>query len=174
MTTKRANENPTMGQDAPEETQAETPPPFRTVDIDGQPRRLMTRAGILDAADVTYEYVPVPEWGGEGAEVRVRSMTGKERDAYDAESYRLQQANQTDAGAMLANFRARRVGRSVVDENGERLFSDKDIAALGEKNAAVIDRLDDAVSRLSGMDADAVKKAVEALKAGLSDGSGSD
>lgn len=138
--------------------------------VDEKPRMaLLTRDAILGADDIRYEYVDVPEWGGT---VRVRSLTGSERDEYDAESWAMTNGGK-DAKGALTDFRVRRVARAIVDEDGAPLFSARDIAALGRKNGMVIDRLDDAISRLSGMDTEAVKAALEALKAAPSEGSGS-
>lgn len=128
---------------------------------------LLTRAAILAAEDIRFAYVEVPEWGGR---VRVRSLTGTERDQYDAESWR---ASQVDGGSALANFRVRRVARAIVNENGDRVFADKDVAALGAKNGGVIDRIDDVVVELSGMSSDSRDKAKADLKVVPSEGSGS-
>ena len=130
---------------------------------------LLDRAAILAADDIRYETVDVPEWGGT---VRVRSLTGSERDKYDAESWALPSGGK-DAKGALTDFRVRRVAKAIVDENGASLFSEHDIAALGAKNGAVIDRIDDVVTRLSGMNQEAVKAALEALSGGPNGGSGS-
>ena len=127
---------------------------------------LLDRAAILGADDIAYETVAVPEWGGS---VRIRGLTGSERDQYDAESFRLGQGK---GGDSLADFRVRRVARGIVDEKGARVFSDADLKALGAKNGAVIDRLDDVVARLSGMQTAAVAEARADLKVVPSDGSG--
>lgn len=129
---------------------------------------LLSRAAILAVEDIQYEIIDVPEWGGP---VRVRSLTGSERDQYDAESWNMTHGGK-DAQAALTDFRVRRVAKAIVDENGAPLFGAADVAALGRKNGAVIDRLDDVVTRLSGMDDKAVKAALEALKDAPSGGSG--
>lgn len=118
---------------------------------------LLDRAAILTAEDIEHRIVPVPEWGGA---VRVRGMTGSERDSYDAESYRMGQAG----AAAITDFRVRRVARCLVDADGKRLFTDADVVALGKKNGAVIDRLDDVVAELSGLGEAATKKASADLK----------
>jgi hypothetical protein len=46
---------------------------------------------------------------------------------------------------------AKLLSRCLVDENGDRLFSDKDIKALSAKSGAVLDRLGDVAMRLSGL-----------------------
>ena len=47
---------------------------------------LLTRDLILKADDIQTREVEVPEWGGT---VLIRALTGTERDAYEAEAYRL-------------------------------------------------------------------------------------
>ena len=130
--------------------------------------RVLTRADILAAEDIDYEYLDVPEWGGT---LRVRGMTGTERDRYDAESFI---AGQKQGGTPLDEFRVRRVAKCIVDDNGLRIFSDQDIAALGQKNGAVLDRIDDVIVRLSKVGEAAVEKEKADLKAVPSDGSGTD
>jgi hypothetical protein len=48
-------------------------------------------------------------------------------------------------------MRAKLLVKCLVDEAGERLFTDQDAPALGAKNGAVIDRLYDVAARLSGL-----------------------
>ena len=43
----------------------------------------------------------------------------------------------------------------VIDEDGTRLFSEKDLDALGEKSYDVIQRLSTTIMRLSGLSAEA-------------------
>lgn len=42
---------------------------------------VLTREAILSADDLPAETVDVPEWGGK---VRIRTMTGSERDAFES------------------------------------------------------------------------------------------
>lgn len=116
---------------------------------------LLTRDAILTADDIRFEEVPVPEWGGT---VRVRSLIGSERDEYEAAI--AGDGTKPD----LTNLRARLVAKAVVDEAGKRVFSDADVAKLGMKNAAALNRVFDVVRALSGL----TKEDVEAL-AGNSD-----
>lgn len=128
---------------------------------------LLGAAAILAADDLPHEDVFVPEWGGT---VRVRALTGTERDQYDAESYRAQQGK----GEVLEDFRVRRVARALIDADGNRLFSVAQLAELGGKNGSVIDRLDDVVIRLSKMGPADVQETIATLKAVPSGGSGTD
>ncbi len=107
--------------------------------------RLLTRDQILQAQDIARETVSVPEWGGS---VLVRGLTGQERDAYEATIMRL---NGTNAQMNLVNARAKLVARSVIDENGERLFGDEDVALLSKKSAAALERVFGVAQRLSGL-----------------------
>jgi len=105
----------------------------------------LTRQAILDAQDLLTEEVQVPEWGGA---VLVRGLTGEERDALEAEIVELR-GKKTQVN--MQNFRARLVARSVVGEDGRRIFTDADIKALGKKSAAALQRVFEVSQRLSGL-----------------------
>lgn len=115
---------------------------------------LLGKAAILEADDLAHEDVPVPEWGGT---VRVRGLNGRERDSYEMRMAVAHKNGETDV-----DIRASLVGRCMVDENGDRLFTDKELPQLARKSGAVLDRVFDVVARLSGIagggDADAVGK----------------
>jgi len=108
--------------------------------------KLLTRSAIFEAVDVVTETVEVPEWGGS---VRVRGLTGKERDIFEQNS--LRRNKKGDMELNMANMRARLVAFCTVDENGERIFTDDDIAELGRKSAAPLERIAKVAQRLSGM-----------------------
>lgn len=114
---------------------------------------LLTREQILAAQDIRFDTVAVPEWGGE---VRLRSMTGADRDEY--EQWLIAQRG-PDEKTNIRNLRARLVSLSIVDEAGSRLFSDSDIDALGARSAAALDRVAEAAARLNALS----QKDVEAL-----------
>ena len=106
---------------------------------------LLTRDAILQAQDLQYEDVDVPEWGGT---VRVRTLTGRERDAFE-QSVVEQKGKNTKTN--LRNIRAKLVALTVIDGEGKRMFNTSDIELLGEKSANALDRLFDAARRLSGL-----------------------
>ncbi|MFD5724653.1 hypothetical protein ACFWMT_00940 [Streptomyces sp. NPDC058368] len=116
---------------------------------------LLSKDQITAADDRAFEDVDVPEWGGT---VRVLGMSGTERNAYQSSlvvigtNGKPQRVNLTDQLAKL-------VGKCLVGEDFERLFTDKEVAALGRKNGAVLDRLADVAKRLSGLDEKAVEDA---------------
>jgi hypothetical protein len=131
---------------------------------------LLNRDAILAAEDKNYEDVPVPEWGGT---VRVAGMTGGDRNAYQASMVVLG-PNGSVQRLNMADQLAKLLSRSIVDDNGERLFSDKDLKALSAKSGAVLDRLGDVAMRLSGlrkedMEAEAGKSAKTTNDASTSD-----
>lgn len=107
----------------------------------------LTRDAILGADDLARETVPAPEWGGE---VVVRALMGFERDEFEESMFT---GRGKDRRANFANLRARLVALAVVDAAGKRLFTDADAAALGKKNAAVLDRVFSVAQRLSGLSA---------------------
>lgn len=123
------------------------------------------KADILAAQDLQYEDVAVPEWGGT---VRVRGLTGRERDAFEAA---VASARGKDVKLNLQNVRARLAALSVVDADGARIFDERDIGALGEKSAQALERVFQTAMRLSGLTPTDVKDLTENLDDGQSDDS---
>lgn len=117
----------------------------------------LSKDQILSSDDLGREVVAVPEWGGE---ILIRALSGAERDQYEEShiQYRALKGGKIAAEpASLINIRARLVSLSAIDESGARLFSDQDVAALGQKNAAALDRCFDVARRLSGLTEQDVK-----------------
>lgn len=107
---------------------------------------LLTRDQILQANDIQSRIIAVPEWGGE---VRVRGLTGTERDRY--ESSLLQERKGGGYKQNLRNARTRLVVLGCVDDQGRRLFNDGDIEALAARSAAALERVFAAIREMSGM-----------------------
>jgi hypothetical protein len=124
--------------------------------------RILGRDEILAVNDLKTETVPVPEWGA-GVAVIVRSLTGAERDTYEAEMLGQASGEGEDRQYDLGNIRAKLAARTIVDEAGKRLFSEADVVALGEKNASALDRVAEVARRLSRISAADVKAAKAAL-----------
>src|SRR6266704_523960 len=106
----------------------------------------LTRDAILAAAALKTEEVDGPGWGGV---VLVRELRGRERDEWEA-SLAVQRGKQMVPD--VANMRAKLVARSVVGADLEPVFSQRDVAALGELSAAALNRVFEVASRLSGLD----------------------
>lgn len=109
----------------------------------------LTKEQILSADDLKQELVEVPEWGGE---VLVRELRGRERDAFEEGSLDKQR------NLKMTNMRARLVAMSVIDDEGERLFTSKEALELGEKSASALNRLFEVCCKISGITSDDVDK----------------
>jgi len=129
---------------------------------------LLTRDDILAVDDQQYEEIEVPEWGGS---VKVRGMSGTQRDAYEA-SIIEQRGN--DRKVNLANARAKLVARCLVDEGNHLMFTDDDVRALGRKSARALERVFDKARELSGMSEADVEKLTENFDDDPSEGGTSD
>lgn len=116
---------------------------------------ILTKEAILAADDLPRERVNVPEWGGD---VFVRTMTGTERDAFEASLIGTGGAKD----GRLDNVRARLVSLALCSESGERLFDDAEIAALGKKSARALDRVFGVAQRLNGIGTEQVDIAKKA------------
>lgn len=129
---------------------------------------LLSREQIDQADDLTFKDVEVPEWGGT---VRLKALTGTERDAYEASVVQMKGDRKV---FKLDNVRARLVAMSLVDENGGRLYTDKEADQLGLKSGRVLDRLFDVARSLSGLTEDDIEELVEGFGNARSDEAGSD
>lgn len=120
---------------------------------------LLSKLAILGAADLKHEDLPVPAWGGT---VRIRAMTGMERDAFRT-------SIASEAGVPVGRFSAALLAATIVDELGVRLFTVDDIEALQAKSAASLDGPAEVAMRLNGLGA---KSGPDAAKNSGSDQSG--
>jgi len=96
---------------------------------------LLSKDEILAKSDLPFEDVDVPEWGGT---VRVRTMTGTERDSWESSVY-INKGESIEINR--EQFRAQLLARVIVNEKGDRLFTDKEISALSGKSSKALDRL---------------------------------
>ena len=105
---------------------------------------LLSRDAILSANDLPTRDVAVPEWGGT---VRVRSISASERDEFEDAALVARRE-----GRMLPrNVRARMVAACLIGEDGNQLFTEFDIEALGAKSVAAMDRVYAAVAELNAL-----------------------
>lgn len=107
--------------------------------------KILGKEDILKADDVVTESVDVPEWGGI---VKVRGLTGSERDHFETASIVTRRGNRE---LNTENLRARLVVMCVVDGQGARVFADEDAKALGAKASSVVSKLYLVAARLSGI-----------------------
>lgn len=123
--------------------------------------KLLTKEQILKVKDAETREVHVPEWGGT---VRVKAMTGEERDRFEASIVTTRGKN---VQRNLANIRAKLVACTVVDEADKLVFSFEDVAALGQKNAKALDRVYSAAAELSGISDSDVEEMAKNSEPGL-------
>ncbi|MET9999826.1 hypothetical protein ABZ069_23130 [Streptomyces microflavus] len=103
---------------------------------------------ILDADDLKIEDVPVPEWGGT---VRVKGMSGTERDRFEA-GFIGGDMKQLPPDKALEYYRARIAAACLVDQAGKKMFrSVGEVKRLSDKNAEALQRVVDVANRLSGL-----------------------
>jgi hypothetical protein len=116
---------------------------------------ILNRDTILQANDLPMEAVEVPEWGGT---VHIKTMSGTERDRFDAAIIKRGKSDDTfDTRGLRVDV----VVLTACDENGNLLFTDDDKPALSKKSGAVLDRLCNVARKLNGIldtDSDAVKE----------------
>lgn len=124
---------------------------------------LLNKAAILAAEDLKHEDVDVPAWGGT---VRVRVMTGAERDEF-------RNAIQSDVGVPVGKFSAALLAATLIDETGARLFTMEDIDQLAEKSAEANDKPCAVAMRLNGLGGNAIEAAVKNSESDQSGDSGS-
>lgn len=127
---------------------------------------LLSKFQILGVNDLKTEDVSVPEWGGS---VRVRAMTGFDRDAF-SESL----AKDSDGNVDLSNYRAKLLSKCIVDESGDLVFTDSDVGALGKKSASAIAAVFAVAERLNGSGSAAVAEIKKNLPSDPSESSTSD
>ena len=124
------------------------------------------RSKILQAEDLPSESVEVPEWG---VTVYVRSMTARDRDLFESQMMDL-----SEKGKRLDNFRARLAVFCCVDEKGERVFRDNDIATVGAKSGSALNRIFEKASRLNKMTEDDIEEVKKPSLKAVENGSTSD
>lgn len=133
--------------------------------------QLLTRDSILSADDFSYEIVEVPEWGGS---VRIRGLSGEERDQLEARMVRVQgQKTELNTDA-FRNFRAAFLAMSIVDQDGKRLFTDRDVEALGRKSSRAVQRVFNACQKLSAFTDEDIAEITGEMAEDPTDGSSSD
>lgn len=135
----------------------------------GDDNNILSASEILDAEDSPIEEVYVEEWGGK---VCIRTMSGKERDAWEADTI---EERQNLEGKPLRvqweNAKAKFLSRCICDLDGKRLFTDKQVEKLGEKSSLVLSRLWTKAARMNGLTKEDVDELVGNLDGDLSDDS---
>lgn len=114
--------------------------------------------------------LPKREVHAYGGTVLVWGLSGTERDAFEAATLKGKGKN---VQANLENFRARLVAACVRDEEGRKIFTPADVAALGMTSAAELAKLYDAAAELSGISEADVDELTKNSESDQSEDSGS-
>jgi hypothetical protein len=112
--------------------------------------RMLSAEDILNADDVQYRTVPVPEWKGS---VRVRTLSAEEVSDY------VEAIN----GVQKRDSLAIMVFRSLVKQDGSQLFTDPDqLMPLKRRSMAAFIRLQDVILEMNGLGKVAAERAKNA------------
>lgn len=130
----------------------------------------LTREEILEADDREYDTVEVDEWK-RGGKVRIRSITTGERTTYE-QSCIVQKGS--DRQLNLRRAREKLLVLMICDEEGNRIFAEDDIRALGKKNAKPIDRIFDKCQKLAGLSKEDIDQLTENFEETQEEDSSSD
>ena len=101
--------------------------------------KFLSRDEILSVDDLPFKDVDVPEWKGT---VRVRTLRGVDRANLVA-------SISVSKDGAPSDWIERMVAACAIDENGNQLFTENDIAEISKKNSRAIQRLFDAADALN-------------------------
>ena len=147
---------------------------LRTCRMEGPPpdmeegdrnRIALTAEEILGVQDLTIRPVDIPEWGGI---VYIRTMTGRERDAFE------RVISKAGSAVDVKDFRGMFAALVVCDQDGARLFGDEHIEALTSKNGRALDRIFDEGAKLNGIRESDIEELLKNSQSNQNADSGSD
>ena len=134
---------------------------------------VLSREAVLSQKKLKQEISRGPEWGGS---INIQELSADEADAFESQFASVVKPStngDTPQTKSVQRFRAKIVVMAAIDDQGNRLFKDEDIATLGEMSRSAIDKLATVAMRLSGYSEDAKKKSLATkkilLQASLSD-----
>ena len=112
---------------------------------------------ILAMDDIPTQEIVVPEW--KNATVRVVGLNGKDASNFSSKLVEMDNKGKVKA-VNLEGFLPELLSLTLFNSKGERIFKTEDqVKALGLKSAAVLKRLGDIASKLSGLGEDAAEDA---------------
>jgi len=107
----------------------EEPVVVNDTEIEGMRYPEFSKADILGVQDITVKAIDVPAWK---CSLHIRVMRGWERDKWE-------QGITSNSGVSQFNFRAKLCAMVICDSEGERLFTDAEVQALGLKSSIALD-----------------------------------
>lgn len=109
------------------------------------------RDRILTADDTQSELVEIPEWG---VTLEVRSMSGAARASL------MQMAMESGGNVDITRVYPDLIVQTVFDpETGEQVFEEADKHAIMAKNGALLDKVVEVATRISGFSDNAIDEA---------------
>lgn len=138
--------------------------------------KLASRDQILAVQDIGFQDIDmgdIPGW--EGMTIRVKDLTGAERDKLEAglveeKQVRVGKKVKTRQHMNLENVRASFCAACIVDEDMKPLFSADDVRSLGKKSAIALDRIFAVIKDRNGLS----DEDVDELAGNFTNGQGDD
>lgn len=129
---------------------------------------VLTKDAIIQSVDYVVEEVEVAKWGGT---VRLRSLTGKGRDEFEAA---VTKSSTTPGQVDIRGLKALLLTMTIVDENDVLVFTKEDVDVINEKASDVIEILWEVVQKMNGIGEEGLQEAEKNSPSEQSDSSGSD
>lgn len=108
--------------------------------------KLLSAEEILTSKDANVRDVDVSTWLGEGAVIRIRSLTAKEA----FEFVDMSRGKEDDVGEIVAPVMYKLVLWSCIDGNGNQLFSQDQLEQLKEKSFGLFKAIQKEAMDLNG------------------------
>lgn len=126
----------------------------------------LNKKQILEANDLKTEKIFVPEWadGDPDAYVLLRTLTAADREAFENTIYSITTPEDGEKPKVTIDnkdHRAKLCAFCMVDDDGNRLFTEADIPDLAGKSASALERVFNAAQTLNGFGATALKEVVK-------------
>jgi hypothetical protein len=104
---------------------------------------VLSKSDILGRTALRTKEIEIPEWNGS---VLIRELTQNERTEVELLVW-----DGKENKDVMRKLKVNLVILSVIDTEGKRLFDEKDYDELSKKSASAIDRISDAILKLSGI-----------------------
>jgi len=132
---------------------------------------VLTKDAILNSQDIETGVVEVPEWGGS---VRLKVLTGAQRDEWEQEAQGRRRGEGKNAKMDTRGLKASLLYRCIVDVEGDQMFGKEDLSLLNSKSSRALERVWDKAVEMNGIGDDEVAELEKNSEGSPSDSSGSD
>lgn len=129
---------------------------------------LLSREQILEAKDIKFKDIEVPEWGGT---IRIKQLSAKEYNDITMSmvnirkmaAKQISRKNPDDVEdaineTAVKNQKILLIVKSVVDENMKPLFTEADMELLYQKNTNVVDKIIAEIEEFNSVSTEDAKK----------------